>query len=200
MHVFVSYNHRDERIATRLAAQLRLAGADVWIDEWEIEPGDSIPGKVNEALAIVDTVVVLWSANAASSAWVHAELGSALARSLNDGSLRVIPIRLDGSQLPPLLGHLSWLRVEGDNDVKTAVRRLMGLDSHAALLIAIQRTIEESGIQYELFPGYGPAVGCPECGAPAAALQGWTETDFLRDDQYAGVRCTRCNWQDGGEM
>jgi hypothetical protein len=43
---------------------MRVSGADVWFDEWEIRAGDSIPGKVNDALETVDMVVLLWSADA----------------------------------------------------------------------------------------------------------------------------------------
>ena len=59
MHVFLSHNWKDKDIARRLGAQFRLAGADVWFDEWEVRAGDSIPGKVNEGLGAVDTVVLL---------------------------------------------------------------------------------------------------------------------------------------------
>ena len=52
MHVFLSHNHRDKDIATLLAAQLRLVGADVWLDDWEIKPGDSIVGKGQRGLRL----------------------------------------------------------------------------------------------------------------------------------------------------
>lgn len=87
MHVFISYNKNDRELAGTLAVQLRLASIDVFLDAWEIEPGDSIPGKVNGALALVDTVLVLWSDDAARSRWVGAELETALALHLEDGSV-----------------------------------------------------------------------------------------------------------------
>jgi hypothetical protein len=71
----------------------------VWFDEWDIRAGDSIPGKVNEALDIVDTVVLLWSSDADHSKWVRAEFETALARGMEDGSLRVIPVLLDDTPL-----------------------------------------------------------------------------------------------------
>lgn len=50
------------------------------------------------------------------------------------------------------------------------------------------------------FPGYGPIVGCPACGAGLDQIEGFSETDFARDDEYAGARCKRCGWNDGGEL
>ncbi|WP_419723310.1 TIR domain-containing protein [Streptosporangium roseum] len=44
MKVSLSHNHRGKAHVRALAVQLRLVGADVWLDEWEIMPGDSIVG------------------------------------------------------------------------------------------------------------------------------------------------------------
>jgi hypothetical protein len=38
MHIFLSHNSKDKEFVRRLAAQLRLGGGDVWLDEWEINP------------------------------------------------------------------------------------------------------------------------------------------------------------------
>ena len=50
---FISHNHADKAWARELAA--RLAKVDfhgrllrVWLDDWEIHPGDSIPAKIEE--------------------------------------------------------------------------------------------------------------------------------------------------------
>lgn len=199
MHVFISYNRLDKSFATRLAAQLRLVGADVWLDDWKIKPGDSIPGKVNDALAVVDTVLVLWSDSAAHSRWVDGELAAALDRRLSDDDLRIVPVRLDATPLPSLLRPLK--RLDADNDDPSPVARAVaGLDSDADMLRAIQQTIDKAGLAFVDFPGYGVLVACPKCGAPASELENWSAVDERRDDTYAGARCRRCGWEDGGEI
>jgi hypothetical protein len=50
-NAFLSYNHQDKEEARRLGGQLTFAGAQIWFDDWEVQAGDSIPGKVNEALS-----------------------------------------------------------------------------------------------------------------------------------------------------
>ena len=199
IHLFLSHNHRDKDVATPLAAQLRLVGVDVWLDDWEIKPGDSIIGKVNEALSLVDTVVLLWSKNSAGSRWVDSEMAAAIDRRHSDGSVRIIPVRLDETELPPLLRPLKWLELDY-NRIDVAVRQIAGIGSYADLIIAIQNTIAEAGFDFRYFHGYGVAIGCPKCGAPSNELKGWTETDYQRDDEYAGVRCLSCGWNDGGEI
>jgi hypothetical protein len=199
MHVFLSHNQKDKDYATPLAAQLRLLGTSVWLDDWEIRPGDSVPGKVNDALAVVDTVVVLWSHHAAASRWVDDELSAALARHLHDGSVRVIPVRLDDTELPPLLGHRKWLRVAGIDELLGTARQIAGLASEEDFLRAVQATIDEAKIEFRYFPGCGILVGCPDCGAPADTLERWNQFDE-RANLYVGVRCTKCGWSDGGEL
>jgi hypothetical protein len=199
MRAFISHNHRDKPAVTPLAARLRLLGVDVWLDSWEIRPGDSIPGKVNQALGVVDTVIVFWSAHAEASPWVNTEWETGLTRSLHDDSVRVIPVILDETPLPTLLQRIMWVSLI-DGDVDRAARELVGVHSQADLLRAMQQTVEDSGLEYRYFHGFGVVVGCPRCGAPSSKLDGWSAVDHSRDDMYAGVRCGECGWEEGGEV
>ena len=75
---------------------------DVWFDEWEIQAGDSIPGKLNPALAAFEAYILIWSREANQSNWVRQELHTAIMRAMNDGSAKIIPCVVDGTPLPPL--------------------------------------------------------------------------------------------------
>nr|BFD94124.1 hypothetical protein KitaXyl93_54840 [Kitasatospora sp. Xyl93] len=195
----MSHSQRDKGLVTPFAAQLRLAGVDIWLDEWELHPGDSIVGKVSQALEMVDTVLLFWSKHAAASTWVNTEMESALARRLADESMRIIPLRLDDAELPALLRPLLWVSLaEGESE--QAVRRILGINTQAELLKRMQQTIEESGLEYRYFHGYGVVVGCPNCGVPSFELEQTYGVDHFRDDQYAGVRCPNCGWLEGGEV
>ena len=61
MRCFLSHNKADKEIARSIGAHLALAGIDLWFDEWEIQAGDLIPGKLNEALAAFDAFVLMWT-------------------------------------------------------------------------------------------------------------------------------------------
>jgi hypothetical protein len=196
---FLSHNRQDKDIARGLGAQLTLAGAYVWFDEWEVRAGDSIPGKVNEALAAVDTVILLWSTNANRSKWVRAELETAITRAMEDRSFRVITVRLDDTPLPALLRPLRWVEL-GDEDVTRAVNEIMGFANDQDRLRAIQQTLDEADIEVRYFHGYGPVVCCPRCGAGVDRLRGWSEVDYERDDTYAGFECENCGFTDGAEI
>ncbi|MEV8504665.1 toll/interleukin-1 receptor domain-containing protein [Actinoplanes sp. NPDC051475] len=199
MPVFLSHNHLDKDVVRQLAAQLHLAGADVWFDEWRVQPGDQFPTRISEALAAADTVVVIWSANAAASRWVEAELATALAAQLAGGATRIIPVLLDDTDLPAMLRPIACIDGRHDGTVAVA-RRILGIGSDAEYIKAVQEQIEEAGLEYRYFRGYGVALGCPECGLLARDLEPYSQIDRERDDLYAGVRCPRCGWNDGGEI
>jgi hypothetical protein len=199
MKAFLSHNREDKTTSRSLGAQLKLVGADIWFDEWEIRAGDSIPGKVNEALAAVDTVILVWSVNANRSNWVGAELDAAIARAIEEGVPRIVPLRLDGTPLPPLIRPLKDVDLSS-GDLARAVDEIMGFANDKARLLAIQATLDEASIEVRYFDGYGPVVCCPGCGAGVDRLLGYSEIDQERDDTYAGFRCQDCGFADGGEI
>lgn len=200
MDAFLSHNRDDKALARRLGAQLRLVGADVWFDEWEIRAGDSIPGKVNDALDSVDVVIVVWSEGASGSKWVRAELETAIQAGLEDETLRVIPVILDDSSLPSLLRRLKWVDLREDDDVTRAVNEIMGFANDRDRMRAIQATLDEARIEVNYFPGYGYVAACPKCGAGLDKLRGWQQVDERRDDLYGGVQCMDCGFSDGAEV
>jgi hypothetical protein len=199
VQAFLSYNSLDRDIVRRVGAQMKLAGADVWFDEWEIAPGDSIPGKISEGLGSVDTFVLIWSESAEKSRWVKAELEGTLMEAVEDGSIRLIPTILDDTRLPRLLRQLKWVDLR-DGDDSRAVNEIMGFATDQQRLLAIQAYLDEAGIEVAYFEGYGPVVCCPKCGAGLEHLHGWSQVDERRDDTYGGVRCTKCRFSDGAEI
>ncbi len=73
MRCFLSHNKADKLVAESIGGHLALSGIEPWFDEWEIQAGDSIPGKLNEGLAAFDAFILVWSANAERSKWVRQE-------------------------------------------------------------------------------------------------------------------------------
>ncbi len=50
MPVFLGYSHADKAIANRLAAELARHNTHVWVDTWELNVGDSIINRIQEAI------------------------------------------------------------------------------------------------------------------------------------------------------
>lgn len=102
--IFISHSWDNKPLVRRLEAELKSAGAEVWVDHAGVRGGDNLSKEISAALAWCNTVVLVWSQSAAESHWVELEWTNAIAlRKL------VIPCRLDKTDLPALLANLLYL-------------------------------------------------------------------------------------------
>lgn len=101
--VFLSHAHADKAFARRLAADLRVAGHTVWIDEAEINIGDSLVEKIREGLDQVDFVAAILSAASIASPWVTRELDIASNREMQEKRVVVLPLLVEKVPLPGFL-------------------------------------------------------------------------------------------------
>ena len=97
--IFLSHTHADKPIARRLAADLRAAGHSVWIDEAEIEIGDSLVEKIRNGLDQVEYVAALISSASVGSEWVKRELDIASNREIDEKRVVVLPLLTNGASL-----------------------------------------------------------------------------------------------------
>lgn len=195
---FLSHAGADKDFVKSVATRMQLAGRKVFLDEWSIDYGESIPGAVAAALHDYEAIVLFWSEAARDSAWVRREFHAAISRFLDEEGSVLLMVRLDDTDMPELVRDMKWIDGRGgDSDaISDAVMGLRGRER----LIAMQRTLDELDIRMEYFPGYGVAIACPRCGAPVDRLTGWHQVDERRDDEYAGAQCLDCGWNDGGEI
>lgn len=105
-NVFISHRLVDATQARHLAADLRTAGHEVWLDDDEILAGDSILGKMNEGLERAQYVVVCYSSSGIGSPYMSREWLSALARQLDGRGVKLLPVRLTGDEAPAILADI----------------------------------------------------------------------------------------------
>ena len=113
--VFLSHSHRDVQIVHPLAERLRKDGLKVWLDDWEIVPGDSIPEKIGDGLERSRVLLMLLSENFGRSEWTNYESGTFLFSDPLNKQRRFIPVRLDNSEVPFRIRHFAqvdWQRRE----------------------------------------------------------------------------------------
>lgn len=101
---FLSHSSLDkDRFAVGFAKRLRAAGIEVWLDDWELRPGDSLMDRIfDQGLGQADVFVIVLSANSIESPWVREELNNAAVRRI-EGHCRVVPVVLDGVEVPEVL-------------------------------------------------------------------------------------------------
>ena len=102
--VFISYSSRDKAIVHPIAERLKDDGLRVWLDDWEIKPGDNIPHKIEEGLEHSGVLVFCMSANAFGSDWTALESQTFRFRDPLNKKRRFIPLRLDNT---PIKGSLN---------------------------------------------------------------------------------------------
>lgn len=101
--IFLSHNSKDKPFVRKLASDLRHYGHTVWIDEAEINIGDSLIGKIREGLDKVDYVAVILSKASIESEWVKKEIEIASTREIYEKRVIVLPIIIESVELPAFL-------------------------------------------------------------------------------------------------
>lgn len=133
---FISYSHRDQEFVLALVAELQAQDVRVWIDQVELDIGDSLIERISEAIAEEDFVVAVISPHSVESSWCKKELSLAVTEGINNKHVKVLPVRLGEVEMPPMLADLKW----GDAEADTSPS-----DLAAGLARAIKRNIARRG-------------------------------------------------------
>jgi len=102
-NVFLSHSHADKPFARKLAARLESEGHGVWIDEAEINIGDSLIEKIRDGIDQVDYVAAILSSASIGSEWVTRELDIASNREIEEKRVVVLPLLIEHVELPGFL-------------------------------------------------------------------------------------------------
>lgn len=108
INVFLSHSSKDKNFVKSLAVDLKNYGVSVWLDEWEINVGESIPTKVNEGLENCDYLALILSKNSVESKWVENEWQAKYWEELESGKISLLPILIENCTIPKLLRHKKY--------------------------------------------------------------------------------------------
>ena len=126
--VFLSYNDKDKSSVEVLARRLRGARLSVWLDAWELIPGQPWQEALEEGLRRRRTVVVAVGPEGLGP-WHNEEVRVALDKRVRDPKRRVIPVILpdgpDPRTLPPFLERLHGVDFRSGVRDRDAFRQLV---------------------------------------------------------------------------
>lgn len=105
---FISYARADQDWVRRLAINLHDLGLDVFLDEWEIGPGDVLMHRLDAGLLHSRTGVLVVSPAALERPWVQNEYAAMMTRAVA-GQQRLIPVLLNDAEMPPLLASRLYI-------------------------------------------------------------------------------------------
>jgi hypothetical protein len=107
--LFLSHSSRDKSIVRRLAEDLCFLEVDAWLDEWELQVGDSLHDVIGGAMEKAGHVAVILGDNYADSRWARDELKQALARERRQDQGVILPLIFGSAELPAFLEDKVYL-------------------------------------------------------------------------------------------
>ena len=122
---FFSYSRDDSEFVLRLAEDLKAAGANVWLDQLDIQPGQRWARAVQDALNHAPRMLVILSPSSAESTHVDDEVNFAL-----EEHKTVIPVLYKDCKVPFQLRPFQYVDFRTDYArglkvmLKTRQRRL----------------------------------------------------------------------------
>ena len=192
MKVFISHNKADKEMARLFAIALVEQGVDVWFDEWQIKPGDSIMGGIEHGISDCDVFVLVWSSSASQSNWVGTELRAYLRRRVDNDSLRIIPVMADETPLPSLVADYKGFVLTPSIKLEQIASEITGRPTDLEIARRLQARLIEMMKTKASKGDPLPIIVCPLCASPK--LKRFQTTDYERDQNYYCVECENCKW------
>ena len=162
MKAFISHSSKDKKFVLRLATDLRTrVGIDAWLDQWEINPGDRIPERIEEGLSEAHVFILVLSPDSVNSRWVEYERQAWLMMQIDEEkrakeesrppTRRLIPVLYRDCQKPAFLQPISHVRIT-DQDYEDGFKRLVS---------AILGVSKKPPLKEEISPAVVPEPGVP---------------------------------------
>jgi hypothetical protein len=123
--VFLSHTYADKLFAARLANDLKAAGAFVWIDEAQIQIGDSLIEKIREGIDAMEYLAVVLSPDSVESEWVRRELDIAMNQEIEGKKVKVLPLLYKLCELPGFLKGKVYADFTDPNNYGSVLMRLL---------------------------------------------------------------------------
>jgi formylglycine-generating enzyme required for sulfatase activity len=112
--IFISHSSADASSALKLAEDLKRAGVEVWLDEWEIGVGERITQAIQEGLHKATHLAVWLTSASVESGWVEREWQSKYGSEIASGSIVVFPLLAEDCDIPLLLKDKRYADFRGD--------------------------------------------------------------------------------------
>jgi hypothetical protein len=110
--IFLSYAYEDRDKIIEISQQLAKAGYETWVDVKNLLPGQEWEVEIRKALKNSEFVLIFLSKNSTTKkGYLQKEIKSALrlADEMPEGTIFLVPIKLEDVEVPESLKHIQWL-------------------------------------------------------------------------------------------
>lgn len=128
VNIFLIYAHIDREKVRKLYQRMIRDGVKVWLDAQDLQPGQDWRHEIRRAILNSNRVLVCLSREFNKQpGYRHEELKIALekAKLLEDGSVFIIPVRLEDCEMPESLACLQRVDLFQPGGYKTLIRALL---------------------------------------------------------------------------
>ena len=119
LHVFLCHSSTDK---PAVRDSYKFLSSEPWIDPWfdeeSLKPGQDWKAEIETAIENADVVIVFLSRSSLTrEGFIQKEIKHVLdkADEKPDGTLFVIPVRVEECEVPKRLAHLQWIDISIDN-------------------------------------------------------------------------------------
>lgn len=124
--IFLSHTAVDKPFVRRLREDLLARGVPrVWLDEAEIEIGDSLIRKIDEGIKLSRYIAVVLSKRSIAAPWVNKELEIAMFREINSGEVVVLPLLYESCELPEFLRGKMYADFSNPEEYEAVLAKLL---------------------------------------------------------------------------
>ena len=114
MTVFLSHSTKDGAFVEKLAIALDADGFTPWRCEVDIDKGENFVARINNGLGQSELALLVWSPDAANSAWTEQEWTTLLAQQVEERKIRLAILLLRDHPRPALLRTSNYIDARWD--------------------------------------------------------------------------------------
>ena len=123
--IFISHSSRDKAAASHLATTLNFCAVDVWLDDWELEVGQSLTDEISKAMDDSQFITILITENYNTTVWTKTEYKKAVAREQKEGRTVLLPLIVGEADIPDFLEDKIYIDLR--TDYFSGIAQLVGM-------------------------------------------------------------------------
>jgi len=139
--IFISHSSRDKSAASDLALSLNFCSVDVWLDDWELEVGQSLTDEIAKAMDDSKYIAILITENYNKTVWTKTEYKKALSREQKEGRTVMLPFIVGEAVIPDFLEDKIYIDLR--TEFYSGVTKIVGM-IHGISGFRISRALAES--------------------------------------------------------
>lgn len=112
--IFLSHSSRDKEAAINLATTLNFCALDVWLDDWELEVGQSLTDEISKAMDESRFIAILITENYNKTVWTKTEYKKALSREQKEQRTVMLPLIVGEADIPDFLEEKIYIDLRKD--------------------------------------------------------------------------------------